>query len=342
MISPIQLEKVEKRLLLQHYRKSQSSLIRERAHAVLLNNQGYSIYKISKALFRTEKTVREWVKNFHKGRISSLFPGYFFNQNAAKLTREQKKQIRKIISKPPSAYGIPYAFWSVKALKTYIKAEFGVEYESNESYRLVFKLSNYSYHLPAKFNIKRDEKAIEERMEEIYKEIIPLLENDDWKVYVADEARIIWETIIRRAWLPKGKKTILKTYTKRKSQSFLGMLNLKTGEPDLYKLSWQNQEQVIKALTRFKKKHSGRKLCLIWDNASFHKGKLIQEELKKGNKLYGIYLINLPPHAPDKNPQEHVWRYAKDEIANYSYKSLEDVVARFKRIIMGRTFVYEF
>ncbi|MBI2595727.1 hypothetical protein HYW46_03270 [Candidatus Daviesbacteria bacterium] len=27
-------------------------------------------------------------------------------------------------------------------------------------------------------------------------------------------------------------------------------------------------------------------------------------------------MINLPAYAPDHNPQEHVWKYGKDKIAN--------------------------
>ena len=103
-------------------------LIRERAQAVLASHQGFSPYQTSQLLLRSEKTVREWVKGFQRKRISSIFPRYK-GDNAGKLTRDQKRQLNKVLSQPPSDYGIPASFWDVSTLRRYIKAEFGVEYE---------------------------------------------------------------------------------------------------------------------------------------------------------------------------------------------------------------------
>lgn len=341
MIDSARPTKVEKRILLQHYRKAQSALISERAHAILLNSDGYSPYEISRILYRTEKTVREWIKRFHQERLSALFSHYRFNQNAAKLTEKQKQEIKEVLSQPPSEYGIPKEFWDVSSLRSYIRAEFGVEYESEESYRLIFKISNYSYHLPAKFNIKRDERRIEQRMKEIREKIQPLLANPQWVVLAADETRIVWETIIRRAWLPKGEKTILKTHQKKDYQNFIGFLNLKTGQPHLYRLRWQNQWEIIPALRKLKKEYFHFQICIIWDNASFHRGNRLKEQLEKGHPLSGIYLINFPPYAPDKNPQENIWEYAKGEIANQIHNSLATLAREFELVVMGRNYPYQ-
>ena len=46
---------------------------------------------------------------------------------------------------------------------------------------------------------------------------------------------------------------------------------------------------------------------LVMDNASFHKNKLIEEEIKKA----GYFLEYLPPYSPDLNPIEHKWAQAK-------------------------------
>lgn len=326
-------------LLTAHFRKSQKDLIRERAQAVLASNQGVSLYQISIVLLRSEKTIREWIKTFQSRRISSIFPRYK-GDNAAKLTRVQKKELKKILSQPPSAYGIPASFWDISTLKTYIKGEFGVEYESDESYRLLFVLSNYSFHLPGKFDIHRNEQTIQKRMKEIKTEIKPYLKDPGWIVFASDESRIVWEAIIRRLWLPKGVKPIIKVERKREAQSFIGFLNLKTGEELLFKLSWQKQDTIIPVLEELTKKYSDKNICIIWDNARFHKGKKIKAKLS--TSLKRIHLINLPPYAPDKNPQEHVWKYGKDKIANVQCESLEEVVKKFSLIVMGRNYTYHF
>lgn len=338
MLDPVQLTAEEFNLLLQHKKKSFCELISVRAHAILLFHKGYSGPQIADILFRDEKTVREWIKSFSQERIASLFPHTLNNQNAAKLTRQQKKQIKKVLAKVPSDYGIPASFWDISTLKRYIKAEFGVEYESDESYRLIFQLHNYSFHLPATFDIHRNEKTIAKRMKEIKKEIKPMLKDQRWIIFTSDESRIVWETIIRRLWLPKGQKTVIKVERKRKAQSFIGLLNLKTGEDLLYRLSWQKQDEIIPVLEDIVRKYPDKRICIIWDNARFHKGKKIKAKLK--TTLRNIHLINLPPYAPDHNPQEHVWKYGKDKLANNQRESLEETVLAFESIIMSRNYPY--
>lgn len=340
MIDPAQVSSVEQELLKQHLKKSQSEVIRLRSHSIILSSKGYSPLEIADILDRSEKTVREWIKAWSTVRIASLFTEYSLNQNAAKLTRVQKKEIKRILSKPPSEYGLPKAFWDISTLKSYIKAEFGVEYESDESYRLIFKLHNYSFHLPAKFDIKRtDEIKIKQRIKEIKAEITPYLKDPTWEVLVSDESRIIWEAIIRRCWLPKGKKSILKVSRDNQYQSFIGFLNLKNHLPLIYPIPWQNQKTIIKALRLLLKEYPGKRICIIWDNAPFHKGKLIREAL--GKNLKRIHLINFPPYAPDTNPQEHIWKYTKDQISNYQYTTFSELIKSFQQIVMGRKYTYQ-
>jgi len=337
----ITLKEDEEAILVSHYKKSNCRLTRERAHALLLSGQGESPPNIAKILFRAENTVREWIKSFHEKRISSLFTGYEGNTNAGKLTKEQKDEIKKALQQPPSEYGIPKEFWSVDNLKTYIKAKFGVVYESDRSYHFILQFGNLSFKLPSPFDIRRDEKFIETRMEEIRKEIKPFLEDSSWEVFVSDETRIMWENEIRRAWLKRGQKTVLKIHRNRDAQNFIGMLSLKTGKPYLYPIEWQNQKTITAALKQFKARCHKEHICIIWDNAKWHKGTLIRRELSKGKSLENFHLINFPPYAPDKNPQEHVWKNAKEKIANKDMNSLEEIVSSFTKMVLGRKYDYK-
>lgn len=339
MSDPVQLVPDELRILIQHYRKPQSEDVRLRSHAIILAHKKYTIAQIADILLRDEQTIFRWIKAFQKERIVSLFPKYFENEHASKLTRAQKQELGKIFSQKPSEYGIPAAFWDISNLKTYIKAEFGVEYASVESYRIIFKLHNYSFHLPDTFDTHRDEGLITKRMAEIKEEIAPMMQSKDWMIFASDESRIVWETIIRRLWLPKGKKSIIKVERKRQAQSFIGFLNLQTGEDLLFKMPWQNQEEIVIVLEDLVKKYPDKRICIIWDNAAFHKGKLLREKLSTA--LKNIHLINLPPYAPDHNPQEHVWKYGKDKLANNQRGSLEETTNAFVSIVTGRRYNYQ-
>lgn len=340
VLKPIQITQNEKDLLSDWRRYGVSPLIRDRALVVLLNSRGNSANKIALDIERDPDSVRSWVSKFKKNRLSSLFDKYRGQTNASKLTLLQKEEIKKALESPPSDHGIPKRFWEIKDLKKWIKARFGVVYESDRSYHFLFELSRFSWKLPDRFDVKRNDEVVEKRLIEIRKEIKPYLKSDDWVVLAADETRMMWETEARRAWLKTNEKTIVKVNRSRDYQSFLGSLNLKTYKCHLHSLPWQNQDEVLKALKKIKKYYLNKKICYIWDNAAWHKGKKIREELKRGNLLENFHLINTPPYAPDTNPVEHIWKYVKDKVAYQPATTFKQKINNFKLATIHRKFKY--
>ncbi len=337
----IELSEEEKYLLGQYFKTSPLKLVRLKAQSILMRNKGLKLKDISEFLFRDSRSIQRWIKDFSEIRMASIFSGHQNNENASKLTKEQKKEIKEVLNNPPSEYGLPKEFWDIPTLKQYIRAEFGAVYESRQSYYFILKFSNFSFKYPDKFDIRRDETLIKQRMEEINDEIKDYLQDDNWEVFAADEVRIMLEALTRKAWLQKGKKTIIKTQRSNEYQNYIGLLNQKTFNCNIYELDWQKQEEIIKALKKFIKKYSDKKICIIWDNAKFHKGKLIRSELKFGKSLERIHLINFPPYAPDKNPIEHVWEKAKQKISNYQFKCFNETKQSFKNSIHNKKFNYQ-
>ena len=330
----------EREVLGSYFLKSPITLIRLKAQAVLMRDRGLKQKTISELVFRSERTIQRWVGDFSKRRMASLFSGHVDNENASKLTKKQKEQIRKVLKKPPSDYDLPKKFWDVPTLRNYIKAEFGVVYESSQSYHFLLKFSELSFKYPAKHSIRRNEQKIQKRMVEIRKEIKPYLEDPQWEVFAADETRIVLEAVTRRAWLKRGKKTVVKVERGNEYQSYLGFLNQRNFKCHLYQLPWQNQKEIIKVFKIFLKRYPSKRICVVWDNAGFHRGKLIRQELRKGGLLERVHLIALPPYAPDMNPIEHVWGWAKGKVANQQYRDFKFTKHRFRQAIHSRSFDY--
>lgn len=332
------LSSEEEEILESHFKKSGTHLIRSRAHAILLFSQGRSAPDIASILRFDEGTVRDWLKAFEHQRIASIFPAYAGNTNASKLTKEQREEIRKTLSEPPSEKGLPGSFWSVKTLRSYLSAEYGAVYESDRSYHHLFALSGYSYKLPDAFDRRRDDALVERRMKEIAKEIRRF---PDREILCSDESSIVWETELRRAWLRQGEKTVLKVDRIKERQSYFGALNMRTGRHDLIPLSWQNTGTMIEALRELSKRYRGKKLLIVWDNARWHRGKELRELLGKGKEFEHIRFIWLPPYAPDKNPEEHVWKYGKEVIANRTYETFAELKREFENAVGGKKFDYK-
>ena len=330
----------EKELLREYFKTTPLILIRLKSQAILLRDKSMKIEDIAEVLGRNTRTVARWIHGFKHTRLASLFTGHKDNENASKLTREQKKEIKKVLSEKPSVYGLPKEFWDSPQLKTYVKAEFGIVYESERSYHYLLQFSNLSFKQPAVFDVRRDEIYIKEKIAAIRKKIIPLMRRSEWVILASDETRIMCEAITRRAWLQKGEKTVLKVERSHESQYYIGFLNLKTGKDHLIPLTWGNEKEIIKAVAFVAKLYPDKKICIVWDNVSFHKGKALQEKLKKDQPLERIHLINFPPYAPDFNPQELVWNAGKGHIANKQFKTFVGTKQSFTRFVSTHIFNY--
>lgn len=331
----------EKILLKEHLLRSPMVVIRLKCHALLTHDKGMEIEDIADIISRDEKTIFRWMKEWRETRMASIFTGHEHNTNASKLTGEQREEIKKTLEKPPSAYGIPKEFWDVPSLKEYIRVKFDTVYESDRSYHYLLGFSNLSFKYPDRFDRHRDERVIEVRMGEIRQEIEPLLKRSDWEVFASDEVRMELEAFTRRAWLKRGERTIIRVERKREAQSYLGLLNQKNFRCHVFELKWQNQEEILKALKQFLTKYPKKRICILWDNAAFHKGKEIRKALRKGEILERVHLINLPPYAPDHNPIEHVWNTAKKSMANIQHDDFETMKETFTRFVSHRKFRYQ-
>lgn len=337
----IVLSETEKGLLERYVRTSPLETVRLRAHCLLMRDLRVKIEDIARLVFRSVRTVTRWIEEFSERRIASLFSGTIENHNASKLTKEQREEIKRVVGETPDEYGIPKEFWDVPKLKEYLSAEFGVVYESKQSYHYLLKFAGLSFKYPDKRNPRRDEEAIKRRVVEIREEIAPMLKDERWMVFTSDETRIQLEAEIRKAWLVRGRRTIVKTERTKEHQNYLGFLDQKNGACQVYEISRGNQREMIRVMRQLVKKYPDKKICIIWDNAKCHKGKMLREELKKGKRLEKIHLINFSPYAPDTNPIEHVWNYGKEKIKNRSNQLFEDIKQTFLENITNRQFIYQ-
>lgn len=160
MSTKIKLTKKQKEKLLIIKRKHKSSLVRDRAQAVLARNEGLVIYNIAKALSRSENFVKKAIRLFNDGELEELN----FNSNNSRLTTTQKGEIVEIIkTKSPEdlkGFGFKEQFWSTDALKIIIKKKCGVEYKTEKSYYDIFKLAGFSFHKPKTKDYRQDKRKI--------------------------------------------------------------------------------------------------------------------------------------------------------------------------------------
>lgn len=270
-------------------------------------NVGSSDEDVADVIGRSVRRIVLWRRSWNKVRMASIFSGHSDNHNASKLTEDQLQQVKDTLSQPPYVYGIPKEFWDVATLRDCVSTEFGIIYESPESYYFLLRFSGLSFKYPDTFDQRRDEQLIAARMAVVKDDVRLLRRRDDWEIFAVDEVKMQQEAIIRKCWLKKGERTVIKVDRKQQNQSYIGFLNQKTFQCHLYEMKdKQNSKTVLHAMEQFLKEYPNKHIAIIWDNAAFHKSKEIREQLKKGGVMERVHLIPMPPYAPDENPIEHV------------------------------------
>jgi transposase len=338
----ITISGLERDLLKQYAKTSPLVLVRFKAQAVLAAARGAPLVFITEVVDRKPSTIELWLRNWRKRRLASIFTGHQDNRNAGKLTAEQLAEVKAVLQSPPSEHGLPKGFWDVPQLKQYVTAQFGVTYECDQSYHFLLKFSNLSFKYADTFDRKRNDTFIEARMQAIQAELAPLMADDNWSVFAVDEVKMQQEAIIRRAWLKKGVRTVIKVNRDKESQSYIGFLNQKSFTCEVYEMGWQNSKEVLKACKLFLEARPEKKICLVWDNAPFHKSREIREALGKGQLLERVHLIAMPPYAPDNNPIEHAWNTAKQHVANIQHETFAHTKQAFSDFVASRLFRYSF
>lgn len=337
----IDLTEAEKEVLKNYFKTSPISIIRLKSQALIMRDHGVKLEEIASFVFRDVRSIERWINDFSQRRLASIFTGKKDNQNAAKLTREQKEAIKKVLIQKPSAYGLPKAFWDIPQLKKYVYARFGVFYESERSYHFLLEFGNLSFKCFDKFNVRRNEQKIAVRMEQIYEEILPFMEDPVWEVFCSDETRMQLEAITRRAWIKKGEKTVIKVERTDDYQNYLGFLNQRTFQCHVFEIAWGRLTEIIRATGEFLKLYPNKRICIIWDNATCHKGILMKKALAKGGLLERVHLVTFPPYAPDHNPIEHVWNTVKDKLSNNQDTDFEITKQKFMQQANNQFFPYQ-
>ena len=339
----VDVTKEERDVLLRWKKRSDSFvLVRLKAEAVLYASRGVDVSIIAEMVDRSQRTVRDWLASWRLARLCSVVTGHAGNENAAKLTRAQKEQLKETLGKPPSQSGIKADFWDVPALRDVVRIKFGVERASDSSYQLFMRFLGMSFKLPDPFDKRRDEAAITKRMTQIRQEVAELPARG-WEVYTVDEVRVEHEAETRRMWLPRGRRTRLHVDRTRSARSFFGALSLTSKKMKIYPIEGnQNAEQITLAMARLVRETENEKIAVVLDNAGFHHAKAVTDLYEPGQALERIKPIHLPPYAPDHNPTEHVWNAAKAHIANIQQDTPEQTYSAFTSYITSRTFDYDF
>lgn len=182
----------------------------------------------------------------------------------------------------------------------------------------------------AKANQAHPQKKLEiitqknQEIADILEELKPEILAETLVVYALDECHLQGDDISSYLWSNSREREIVLVPNQRDRQTYYGALNLQSQDFIVNPYPAGNGENTVKFLELLKGKNPGKKLLLIWDGATYHRGEVMQDLLRQENqdkspKDWTITCHLFAPYAPDENPVEGIWLQVKNFIRSFHY-----------------------
>jgi transposase len=156
-----------------------------------------------------------------------------------------------------------------------------------------------------------------------------------------DEAGLYLQATTSFAWSSIGETPITRADPGRKQTHFYGALNLFSGQEIVLRSDVMNGEVTAQFLLMLLENTPDEVPMLVFlDRAPWHRGQEIAKVLQDNPRLE---LIFFPTASPELNPQEHVWKAARQAIShNHEYASLPALAGMFEDFLRKTIFPSSF
>lgn len=224
------------------------------------------------------------------------------------LTAAQERQVfRWINGKSPRQYGFDFGLWTRQIARDLIEQRFAVQLSLASVGALLARVG-LTPQKPLQRAYQRDPEAITRWQRETYPAIARQAKRDKAEIYFWDESGFRADAVQGTTWGAKGQTPVVSVPGQRQGISAASAVSAKGAFWFATYAGGLNGTLFVTLLRRMMR---GRRkpLHLIVDGLPAHKTRAVRDYVDElGGKLT---LHFLPGYAPDLNPDELVWSYAK-------------------------------
>lgn len=224
------------------------------------------------------------------------------------LTPRQERQVFVWVNgKNPRQYGFDFGLWTRQIVQELVAQKFGVQLSLASIGALLARVG-LTPQKPLQQAYQRDPQAVARWQEQTYPAIVRQAKRDKAEIYFWDESGFRADSVQGKTWAAKGHTPVVRVPGQRQSISAASAVNSKGGFWFATYSGALNGERFVELLQQMMKGRR-RPLHLVLDGLPAHKTKGVRAyvESLKGK----LTLHFLPGYAPDLNPDELVWSYAK-------------------------------
>lgn len=288
--------------LKQMRRHKTNALVHQRMNALLLLDDGWSVQRVSEALFLDEGTIRNYQRLYESGGRSGIESLLYVGRSCA-LSPDELEQLFSWIDEtvPTTAQEICH----------HVHRAFGVSYTRKAMAKLL-KRCGYVHKKPKCVPAKADE-AVQRAFVDETLTMLLAEASDDKPLYFADATHPSYTGRPAHGWMKKGRRVELASNHGRTRMNINGALNY----ANCTVLHREEDRITSSAMIRLfddiaTANPQATEIRVVLDNARYNHSKEIKEYLKQ--KDCRIKLIYLPAYAPNLNLIERFWFFMKKEV----------------------------
>ncbi len=250
----------------------------------------------------SERCLQLWIKRFNDAGIDGITYRPKSGRPRSLSSEEIKTQILPIVDDPSTADRF---HWTVVSLCGWLKSEQKI----NISYRTLVRYlheHDYNRRIPRPVPEPPDKEVWVQQRKEFIPKLLDLLNDPQVDVFFGDESGFEGDPRPRQRWIKRGSRPTQGYYGGHLRANVVGAVDPANGmlvslivphcDSDVFQV-------FLDTLAKAAPKQNNRRLCLVLDNASWHKTKRLQ--------WHHIEKVFLPAYSPDLNPIERLWQYLK-------------------------------
>ena len=310
------------KLLWRIYRHSKKYQVRQRAHCILLMEEGYGVEQLVKIFAVSKKTIYNGQNNWlHRGLVG-LYNRPVTGRKGI-FNEKQKEQIKQ---------------WSkhhnrnLKPVIEKVKKTWGIK-TSKDTIKRILKSFKMKWKRLRRIVGGQPEPELYERKKKILEALKKLSDQGNLDLRYLDETGFCFTPYVPYAWQESEETQGVKSQ-QSKRLNVLGLLN-RNNELDSYIFECKiNSEIVIKFLDRYVKKIEKLTVVVI-DNAPIHRSKAFQAKIAEWRQQK-LEIFWLPTYSPQLNLIEIFWRFMKYEwMETEAYSSWKNLTNYVEKILQG-------